>query len=176
MSSVLLLNASFEPLRIISTRRAVCLVLSDKAEVIEEKAGRLRSATTSVAVPAVIRLRHYIQIPFKATYPLNRRSLIARDHHECQVAGCERVGSTIDHVIPRSRGGKHEWTNCVMMCSKHNFTKADKTLDEIGWTLKREPRQPTGTMWLLIGTGVEHDPQWSAYLPDPNLDVGLAVA
>lgn len=165
MSSVLLLNASYEPLRIISTRRAVCLVLAEKAEVIEEKSGRLRSATASVAIPAVIRLRHFVQIPFKATYPLNRRSLVVRDNHECQVSGCERIGSTIDHVVPRSRGGRHEWANVALMCPKHNFAKADKSLEQMGWTLKREPRQPTGVMWLLIGTGVEHDPQWSTYLP-----------
>lgn len=171
MSSVLLLNASYEPLRIISTRRAVCLVLAEKAEVIEEKSGRLRSATTSVAIPAVIRLRHFVQIPFKATYPLNRRSLSVRDNHECQVSGCERIGSTIDHVQPRSRGGKHVWTNVVLMCPKHNFAKADKTMAEIGWALKREPRQPVGTMWLLIGTGVDHDPQWETYLPAPEMAV-----
>lgn len=162
--SVLLLNASFEPLRIITTKRAVCLVLAEKAEVIEERSGRLRSATTSVANPAVIRLRHYVQIPFKATYPLNRRSLLARDNRECQVSGCERAGTTIDHVKPRSRGGRHEWTNVALMCSKHNFTKGSKTLEELGWTLKREPAQPTGTMWLLIGAGLEPDPQWSMYL------------
>lgn len=171
--SVLLLNASYEPLRIITTKRAVCLVLAEKAEVIEEKAGRLRSAATSVAVPAVIRLRRYVQIPFKATYPLNRRALIVRDGHACQVSGCERIGSTIDHVKPRSRGGKHEWVNVALMCGPHNFKKADKTMAEMGWTLKREPQAPHGTMWLLIGTGVAYDTDWALYLPPIPATVAL---
>lgn len=162
--SVLLLNASFEPLRIITTKRAVCLVLAEKAEVIESKPGCLRSATTQVVIPSVIRLRKYVHVPYKATYPLNRRSLLARDRRECQVAGCEKIGSTIDHVVPRSRGGKHEWSNVALMCPSCNFRKGDRLLSEIGWTLKRQPAQPHGSQWLLIGAGIEPDEKWVPYV------------
>lgn len=166
MSQVLLLNATYEPLRVISTRRAICLILSEKAEVLEEAPGRFRSASTEVAVPLVIRLRRFVQIPFTATIPLNRRALLARDRGECQVSGCGRAGTTVDHVHPRSRGGKHRWENVVAMCSKHNFEKADLTLDEIGWTLKSKPYAPTGTKWLFIGIGVDPQESWVPYLPD----------
>lgn len=167
MRNVLLLNASFEPLRVITTKRAVCLVLSDKAEVLEAHPnGRLRSAGGGVelAAPAVVRLRNFVQIPFRATMPLTRRALLARDDHVCQVAECHRAGTTVDHVIPRARGGKHRWENVVAMCSKHNFTKSDKLLKEIGWTLKREPRVPHGTMWLFIAIGIEPEESWLPYI------------
>lgn len=160
----LLLNASFEPLRVISTRRAVCLILSEKAEVLEAGSGRLRSASSEVPEPAVIRLKHFVQIPFKATMPLNRRALIARDNHECQVSGCKKAGTTVDHVHPRSKGGRHEWTNVVAMCAKHNQDKADRLLAELGWTLKAEPHAPRGTRWLLVGIGVEPQESWVPYL------------
>lgn len=165
MKNVLLLNASFEPLRVITTNRAMCLILSDKAEVLEERPeGRLRSATMEFPVPAVVRLRNFVQIPFRATMPLTRRALLVRDNHECQVAGCKRSGTTVDHVQPRSRGGKHRWENVVAMCSKHNWTKADRTLTEMEWTLKREPHAPHGVMWLFIAIGVEVDPIWQPYV------------
>lgn len=160
----LLLNASYEPLRVISTKRAVCLILAEKAEVLEAGSGRLRSEHASVPEPAVIRLRHYVQIPFQATIPLNRRSLITRDNHECQVSSCNRAGTTVDHVHPRSKGGRHEWTNVVAMCSPCNQRKADHSLAELGWKLKKEPRAPHGTMWLLVGMGIEPVESWEPYL------------
>lgn len=160
----LLLNASYEPIRVIATKRAVCLVLADKAEVLEHGSGRLRSATRELAEPVVIRLRHFVQIPFTATIPLNRRALLVRDNHECQVVGCERAGTTVDHVKPRSRGGLHRWENVVAMCSPCNQRKADSTLAELGWKLKKQPHAPKGTMWLLIGIGMKPHEQWEPYL------------
>lgn len=164
MSQVLLLNASFEPIRVITTKRAVCLILAEKAEVVEEKPGRLRSASFSMATPCVIKLRHFVQIPYRATLPLNRRTLMGRDKGQCQIAGCERAGTTIDHLMPRSRGGKHEWTNTIACCAPHNFKKGDNTIEEMGWTLKKEPRVPKGTMWLLVGMGIDPDEAWVPYL------------
>lgn len=160
----LLLNASYEPLRVISTKRAVCLLLAEKAEVIEAGSGRLRSASREVIEPAVIRLRHFVQIPFKAAIPLNRRALLRRDDNECQVVGCERAGTTVDHVKPRSRGGRHAWDNVVAMCAKCNQAKADRSLEELGWKLKKEPHAPHGTMWLLVGIGIEPQEVWKNYL------------
>lgn len=160
----LLLNASFEPIRVISTKRAVCLLLAEKAEVLEAGSGRLRSASLEVPEPVVIRLRNYVQIPFRATIPLNRRALIARDDHACQVVGCGRSGTTVDHVIPRSRGGRHEWGNVVAMCSPCNQRKADSTIVELGWKLKKVPHAPKGTMWLLVGLGIEPVEAWVPYL------------
>lgn len=166
MSRVLLLNATFEPLRVIDVKRAVCLTLAEKADTLETQPGRLRSETREFVIPAVIKLRNFVKIPHKAHFPLNRRTLNVRDNHECQVAGCDRIGSTVDHLHPRSRGGKHEWPNVVLMCSKHNFAKADRTIEEMEWTLKRTPRIPAGTAWLMIALGIEADPKWRPYLGD----------
>lgn len=162
--NVLLLNATYEPLRIIAIKRAVVLVLEGKAEVIEAAPGRIRSAAVDVDVPAVIRLKYFVKIPFRARIPLNRRTLMARDNHECQVVGCERVGNTIDHVVPRARGGRHEWKNTVAMCGRHNQEKSDRLLSELGWDLKKTPDAPMGTRWIVLGFSVPIQPVWEPYL------------
>lgn len=162
MSVALLLNASFEPIRVITERRALTLVLDAKAEIIEEKPGRLRSATRDWPIPAVVRLIEYRKIPYTARVPLNRRAVIARDKGVC--AYCGGSGDEMDHVIPRSRGGEHRWENVVCSCRKCNGRKADKLLSEIGWTLNRTPYAPTGTVWLLIGRVRVVDPMWEPYL------------
>lgn len=103
--SVLLLNASFEPLRVVSLRRGLGLVLSGKADLVEPVDGEYVRSTggEKFEVPAVIRLRHMVKVPFQATVPLSRKALLARDEHRCQVLGCNRSGQTVDHVVPRSR-------------------------------------------------------------------------
>lgn len=160
--SVLLLNASFEPIRVITERRAITLVIDEKAEVIEARAGRLRSAKCEWPVPAVVRLVEYVKIPYKAKVPLNRRAVVARDKGVC--AYCGHTGNEMDHVIPRSRGGEHTWVNVVCSCRKCNGRKADKLLSELGWTLSRTPYAPTGTVWILIGRVKVVDPTWESYL------------
>jgi 5-methylcytosine-specific restriction endonuclease McrA len=159
----LLLNASYEPLCVISVRRAVVLVLADKADVVAEADGRFRSARTSVPAPSVIRLRGYVRVPYRATLPLNRRNLVARDRGRC--AYCGGRGDTIDHVIPRSRGGRHEWTNVVAACQPCNGRKGDKLLAELGWTLPSTPVAPKGWSWLVLGVATV-DPAWTTWL-DP---------
>lgn len=157
----LMLNASFEPLRVIGLRRAVVLIMQEKAEVIETAGdGMIRSANTEWPLPSVIRLRAFVKLPFRAKVPLNRRSLIARDRGACQVLGCEKVGNTIDHIVPRSRGGKHDWMNVTLMCQAHNAKKADMLLSELGWELKREPTVPKGQLFI----GVMIDPAWEPHL------------
>ena len=83
-----------------------------------------------------------VKVPFQATAPLSRRAIQARDGKVCQVVGCRRVGQTIDHIVPRSRGGTHEWTNVTLMCVRHNSQKGARLLPELGWTLKSEPAAP----------------------------------
>lgn len=164
--SVLLLNATYEPLRVISLKRAVALVLDEKAIVIDEDLDRpVRSESFSLGRPKVIRLERFVQIPFKARIPLNRRTLTARDHGECQYNDCSRVGNTTDHVHPRSLGGRHEWENVVLCCHRCNQAKGHRTLAELGWDLKRQPQVPTGTHWLVLGIAKKLDPEWEAYFP-----------
>ena len=150
MENVLLLNASFAPLRVISFQRAIVLVLQQKAEVIEEASTIIHSATEEFALPSVIRLNYMVQIPYKSRIALNRRSVLARDNGVCQY-GCGRKANTIDHVLPRSRGGRHEWTNVLACCSKCNAKKGNKLLSEIGWKSLKQPHMPPHNVWLVAG-------------------------
>jgi 5-methylcytosine-specific restriction endonuclease McrA len=166
--TVLLLNASFEPLRVVSLRRGLGLVLSGKADLIAPIDGEYVRSTggEEFEVPAVIRLRRMVRVPFQATVPLSRRALLARDEHRCQVSGCSRSGQTVDHVVPKSRGGLHEWTNVTLMCVRHNSQKGDRLLDELGWHLRNEPHTPRGALVLLARAGVQAPhPSWAPYLP-----------
>ena len=161
-STTLLLNADYQALRVLPFKRAVVMVLSEKAEVVVEGDTVLRSASTEVKVPSVIRLTRFIKIPYRATIPLNRRAVVARDHGLCGY--CSRPADTIDHIVPRARGGRHEWTNVTLACRRCNGKKGDRLLEELGWTLERKPYAPKGTYWLLIGIGAKVDPAWEPYL------------
>lgn len=161
MENVLLLNASYEMLRVISFKRAVVLLLQEKAVVVEEGEFTIHSANATFNLPSVIRLTYMVKVPFKSRIALNRRSVIARDGGICQY-GCGRKATTIDHVLPRSRGGKHEWTNVLACCSKCNSQKSNKLLSEIGWTPLKQPHMPSGNLWLVVG--VAENETWEAYL------------
>ena len=164
MERVLLLNASFEPLQLVTARRAVLLLLCDRAEVVvaRDDAPVFRSPSTETKVPSVVRLRHYVRVPFRATHaPLTRRGVLLRDRNKC--AYCGNFADTIDHVIPRSRGGTHEWTNVVAACKRHNLQKGNRLLSEIGWHLPFEPHAPSGLLWRWRHLG-QIDPLWEEYL------------
>lgn len=158
---VLLLNATYEPMRVIPLQRAVCLLLAGRAEVTHSSAAPLRSAHQVMDTPVVVRLTSYVYVPRRDVRPLSRAALLARDNHRCQY--CGRRGSTIDHVVPRSRGGQHIWTNVVIACDRCNFRKADRLLAEIGWVLRRRPAAPTDSQWVLRGVTTVHM-AWSPYL------------
>ncbi len=161
---VLLLNATFEPLTALPLRRAVVLLVCGKAEVVHEDATGLvlHSATGSVEVPSVIRLRMFVRVPYRARVPLTRAALMHRDRFRC--AYCPGRAETIDHVVPRSRGGTHTWENCVACCASCNHRKADKLLAELGWPLRVMPAAPRGRHWRLLAGLVDADPQWLPYL------------
>lgn len=161
---VLLLNNTFEPLTALPLRRAVVLIVCGKAEVVHgDAAGTvLHSSSTSVEVPSVIRLSAFVKVPYRGRVPMSRSALMLRDNHRC--AYCGTRAETIDHVVPRSRGGAHSWENCVACCAKCNRRKADKTLSELGWRLPTAPRAPRGRHWRLLAGSSEPDPLWLPYL------------
>ncbi len=167
--SVLLLNATYEPMRVLPLRRALALVLAGKAEMVKAGDGEIRSASDSFPVPAVIRLLYFVKLPFTGKVPLNRRALSVRDEGCCQVAGCRRSGATVDHVVPRSRGGDHRWENVVLMCRQHNKAKSDRLLSELGWELKRQPKAPRGGNAYLVLVAASRAPSaaesWGPYMP-----------
>lgn len=165
VGQVLLLNATFEPLQVVSSRRAVVLMLSGRAESIAtpECPEVFHSTSLDIAVPSIVRLHEMVKIPVKyRTPPLTRRALMLRDGYRC--AYCLGSADTIDHVVPRSRGGRHEWTNVVAACRRHNMQKGDRLLSEIGWRMHIEPRVPEGPWWRWrIARNL--DPLWDPYLP-----------
>ena len=158
--ATLLLNASFEPLHVVTARRAVVLVLSGKADVVSEGDGVFHSARMSVPVPSVIRLRYFVKVPYRSKMPLTRRNVVTRDKGRC--AYCGDKGDTVDHVVPRSRGGSHVWENVVTVCLPCNGRKADRTLEELGWQLHRTPFAPAGWSWLVVGVATV--PEWEPWL------------
>jgi 5-methylcytosine-specific restriction endonuclease McrA len=169
MERVLLLNATYEPLALVSDRRAVVLMLAGRAEpvAIREDCKIFHSARMQVEVPSIVRLSHMIRIPrWARTPPVTRRSVLRRDGGLCVY--CSQPADTIDHVIPRSRGGQHVWENCVASCTRCNHRKADHLIEDIGWTLRCDPAAPRGAHWRLIGAAHDGDPQWVAYLREPS--------
>ena len=161
MHGALVLNASYEPLSVVSSRRATCLVLSDKADVLEDDGTVIRSETLSFPTPSVIRLRYMVRVPYVRRTALSRRAIFARDDHSCQYCG-ERADS-IDHVMPRSRGGPHAWENVVAACRPCNLGKRDRTPEEAGMRLARPCRVPRSTAWVVVSVSGIPD-AWRPYL------------
>ncbi len=176
MRRVLLLNVTYEPLTTVGLRRAVCLVLCGKAEVVhvDAEGAILHAASVALATPSVIRLSRYVRVPYRNRVPLTRAALMRRDNYRC--AYCGRRAETIDHVVPRSRGGQHAWENCVASCQICNHHKADRLLSELGWTLAVLPAVPRGAHWRLVGAQHDGDPQWAAYLREPSAALRPAAA
>jgi len=161
VARALLLNASFEPLCVVSSRRAVVLVLKDKAEIVHRNGAEFRSERRSVPVPSVIRLVHFVRVPYRATAPLSRRAVFARDNHRCQY--CSASAENLDHVVPRSRGGPHTWENVVASCRACNARKEDRLPLECGMKLRRSPTAPHATTSLIASAGPIAD-DWQPYL------------
>ena len=161
MSRTLLLNATFEPLCIVSFRRAVVLVLKDKAEIVARDVTEFHAERVSVPCPSVIRLVHFVLVPYRSRAPLSRRGVFARDDHRCQY--CNRPAENLDHVIPRSRGGEHSWENVVAACKRCNSSKRDRFLHETNMHLPHAPRTPSFmARFVLVDRRVPD--VWSRYL------------
>lgn len=160
-SSALLLNATYEPLCVVSVRRAAILILSGKAICVADGDGVLHSSTSSVPVPLVARLTRYVRVPYRTHVGLSRRAIFARDGGRC--AYCSAAAETIDHVHPRSRGGQHVWENVVAACARCNHLKGSRTLAELGWRLAAKPAAPRGVAWRVLGHRTP-DPRWQQWL------------
>jgi 5-methylcytosine-specific restriction endonuclease McrA len=161
MSGALVLNATYEPLCVVPLRRAVVLVLAEKAVVVEAGLGVMRSERRSIPVPIVVRLSRYVRVPYRREVPLTRRAVLDRDANTCVYCGVR--ADTIDHVRPRSRGGEHHWTNVVAACARCNHRKGDRLLSELGWHLPVPPMQPPATVAVVLGW-TKRDPAWLQYL------------
>jgi len=160
----LVLNATYEPLGIVSSRRAMLLVLDAKAELVHATGRDFHAATVAVPEPSVVRLHRYVRVPRQFRVAVNRRTVFARDGSRCQY--CGGPAENIDHVIPRSRGGPHAWENVVAACRRCNTRKEDRLPVEAGMALRTSPVAPRHRVQLLaLSGGASTD--WHRYLGMP---------
>jgi 5-methylcytosine-specific restriction endonuclease McrA len=150
MEQVLVLNASYEPLNVTTVRRAHVLVFKGKAEVLEKLERPLHSATTTFPWPHVIRLVRYVRVPRAVQRKISRRALFARDGWRCVYCGTAASRLTLDHVVPRSRGGDSVWENVVTACAPCNHRKGDRTLEEAMMELRFPPRAPAPVLFIQL--------------------------
>lgn len=161
MRSALVLNATYEPLSVVPAHRAVCLVLADKADLIADDGTVLHSARMVIASPSVVRLRYVVKVPYARRTAMSRRALFARDDYRCQYCGTH--ADSLDHVVPRSRGGQHTWENVAAACRPCNLRKRDRTPAEAGMWLARPPRAPKEQAWITAAVVVVPD-EWKPFL------------
>jgi 5-methylcytosine-specific restriction endonuclease McrA len=160
MARALILNATYEPLCVVPTRRALVLVMDEKAELVHATERVFHSERAQYPEPSVVRLQYYVKVPFQARVALNRRAVFARDNHRCQY--CGGTAENLDHVVPRSKGGTHTWDNVVAACRPCNTRKEDRLLHETGLRLRRRPFAPKERGWVLFAGMVR--PDWEPYL------------
>ena len=163
MQNVLVLNASYEPLNVTSVRRAYVLVFKGKAELIEQLDTPLHSASDTYPWPHVIRLVQYVRVPRAVQRKISRRALFARDNWRCAYCGTTGGKLTLDHVVPRSRGGDSVWENVVTSCAPCNLRKGDRLPEEVAMELRYLPKPPTPVLFIRLAA-----PQipvgWQPYL------------
>jgi 5-methylcytosine-specific restriction endonuclease McrA len=165
LGRVLVLNVSYQPLCVVPVRRALVLALTQKAEVLHSNGHVYRSEHLELAAPTVVRLNYFVKVPYRARASLSRRAVMVRDNYECQY--CGRAAENVDHVVPRSRGGPHTWENVVAACKSCNSRKENRSIDEVGYRLKRSPETPHESVWIVVA--VESvDPSWEQYLRLPH--------
>ena len=160
--SVLVLNQNYVPISICSAKKAVILILLEKAQMLERYKLEIHSINFEIPYPSVIRLNTFVRKPFKKV-SLNRKNIFKRDKNRCQYCGKNHQAMTIDHLIPKSAGGKDTWENLVCACIKCNGKKGDRTPEQSGMKLLKIPKKPSHLFYLqhLSGTA---DHTWNDYL------------
>jgi len=168
MEQTLLLNATYEPLKIVHWQKAITLMCQGKVEVVREYDREIRSVSITFRLPSVIRLLRFIKIKRRFDYvPFSRANIYARDNHECQYCGDEFPTSdlTFDHVLPVAQGGRKDWENIVTCCVTCNRRKGGRTPAEAGMTLKRPPKRPESVPAIRITLELRKAPEsWRDYL------------
>lgn len=172
---VLVLNATFEPINVCNVRRAMVLLFKAKAEVVEHGEIALRSEHLALERPIVIRLIAYVRIPRDVhRRKITRKAVLARDAWTCQYCGLERIGLTVDHVIPRSRGGESVWENIVASCAPCNRRKGNRLPREIQMHPRTVPKAPGPNVFIRVAAP-RVPPSWEPYL-SPGAAAAAAVA
>lgn len=160
---VLVLNANFEPLHVSSTKRAIGLLLSGKAEMILNGRGKVHTSSATFDIPSIVRLSHMIKRP-RPRVNLSKREVLRRDEYTCQYCGKKTRILTIDHIKPRHAGGGNEWENVVAACPPCNRHKGGKTPDQANMTLRRLPFEPRPSAIYLFGRHLNKRNEWEPFL------------
>ncbi len=172
--TVLVLNQNYEPLNVCHVRRAIVLVLRGKAEVIEGASAFFHSATRAMQLPSVIRLIQYIRRP-RPRLRLSRKEIFARDNWSCAYCGKVTRDLTIDHVVPRHRGGPHTWENLVSACKPCNHRKAGRTPAEARMKLRQEPAEPRVGIYHNFLPYLHSEISWRKFVPGYEVAATAAV-
>jgi len=163
-SPVLVLNQNYEPLNICKVRRAIVLLLYGKAEVLENGQGNLHSVNNVLDIPSAIRLVYFVRHP-RRQRKLTKIEIFNRDRYTCQYCGQEGKELTLDHVIPRRRGGEHSWENVVSACIPCNRRKAGRTPAEARMPLLHQPKPPSNDGFYVPYQYLRSHTEWQKYLP-----------
>jgi 5-methylcytosine-specific restriction endonuclease McrA len=160
---VLILNGNYEPLAVCNVQKAIILLYLDKAELVSSLQGKaVHSTSSSMPFPSVVRLSSYVRVPFKKVI-LSRKNILRRDGHRCMYCGASSISLTVDHIIPKSRGGEDSWENLVSACLRCNNRKGSQTPDEAEMPLLRRPIRPNHVTFLRQFLG-KVDKGWEPYL------------
>jgi len=159
---VLVLNQSYEPLMVINAKRAIVLIIKEKVKMLEKYSENIRSVQNSFDLPSVIRLNFYVHLKYRDIV-LNRRNILKRDDYRCQYCAKQATPLTIDHIVPKNKGGKDSWENLVAACSKCNTRKGDTLLKHMDMKLLKKPRKPSKLFQLQTYVNKKQD-NWKQYL------------
>jgi len=160
---VLVLNANFEPINVCTTRRAIGLILAEKAAMVVNGRGHIHTINQLLPRPSVIRLEHMVHRP-RPRVKLTRREVFRRDNYTCQYCGRHDTPLTVDHILPKRLGGKHIWTNVVAACPSCNHRKGGRRLEEVHMHLMHVPKEPPASALYLYGRHLEEYGEWEPFI------------
>lgn len=163
MEIVLVLNANFEPLNVCNIRRAICLMVMDKANLVENGRGEIHTINCSFPKPSIIRLQRMIHRP-RSSVKLTRREIFRRDSFTCQYCGSSSRDLTVDHIVPKHMGGEHSWENVVTACTYCNHKKGGRTLRQAGMHLKKLAKEPPASAMYLYNHYLNENSEWEPFL------------
>jgi 5-methylcytosine-specific restriction endonuclease McrA len=162
-TSVLVLNANFEPINICNVRRAIGLIIADKASLVLNGRGEIKTVNAAYPIPSIIRLEKMVTHP-RPQIRLTRREIFHRDNYTCQYCGRKTTDLTIDHVLPRHLGGKHIWTNVVAACPHCNHRKGGRTAEEASMRLLHLPKEPPSSVHYIFGRHLTENLEWEPFI------------
>jgi len=160
---VLVLNANFEPIHVCDTHRAINLILNDKATLVLNGRGEIKTVTRMFPRPSIIRLTKMVHRP-RPQVKLSKREVLRRDDYICQYCGQRTTVLTIDHVIPRHLGGQHTWENLVTACPSCNYRKGGRTIDQVQMHLLRPPTIPPISAQYIFGRHLKDNGEWLPFI------------